>query len=46
MAGKRNDGFLSAKESRAITRYNRKVTKEYEKKWKRKNRNWKKLQPV
>ena len=37
MARKDTSGFLTAKESRAISRYNRKVTKEYEKKWKRKN---------
>ena len=37
MAKKDNSGFLTAKESRAISKYNRQVTKEYEKKWKRKN---------
>ena len=37
MAKKDTGGYLSAKESRAISRYNKKVTKEYEKKWKRKN---------
>lgn len=37
MAKKDTGGYLSAKESRAISRYNKKITKEYEKKWKRKN---------
>ena len=37
MAKKNNDGYLSAKESRRITKENRKITNEYEKKWKRKN---------
>ncbi len=36
MAGK-NDGYLSARESRRISRENRKITNEYEKKRKRKN---------
>ena len=31
------DGYLSAKESRAISKANRKITNELEKKWKRKN---------
>ena len=34
---KRNDGYLSASESRKITRENRKITNEFEKKRKRKN---------
>ncbi len=34
---KRSDGYLSSKEIREISRYNRKVTGELEKKWKRKN---------
>ena len=37
MAKKKNDGYLSAKESRRISRENRKITNEFEKKWKRKN---------
>ena len=37
MARKDTSGFLTAKESRAISKYNRKVTREYEQKWKRKN---------
>ena len=37
MAKTKNDGYLSAKESRRISRENRKITKEYEKKYKRKN---------
>ena len=37
MAKKKNDGYLSAKESRRISRENRKITAEYEKKYKRKN---------
>ncbi|MBR2558807.1 MAG: ABC transporter ATP-binding protein [Firmicutes bacterium] len=37
MAKKDTSGYLSAKESRAISRYNKKITKAYEKKWKRKN---------
>ena len=36
MAKKKNDGYLSARESRAISKANRKITSEYEKKWKRK----------
>jgi peptide/nickel transport system ATP-binding protein len=36
MAGK-NDGYLSARESRRISRENRKITNQYEKKRKRKN---------
>ncbi len=34
---KRNDGYLSAKEARRISRENRKITNEYEKRHKRKN---------
>ena len=37
MAKKRNDGYLSAKESRAISRSNRKITNALEKRYKRKN---------
>ncbi len=37
MAKTKNDGYLSAKESRRISRENRKITKEYEKRYKRKN---------
>ncbi len=37
MAKKRNDGYLSAKESRAISRANRKITNALEKRYKRKN---------
>jgi len=37
MAKKQNDGYLSAKESRRISRENRRITDEYEKKRKRKN---------
>ena len=37
MAKKKNDGYLSAKESRRISKENRKITAEYEKKYKRKN---------
>ena len=37
MAKKKNDGYLSAKESRRISRENRKITAEYEKRYKRKN---------
>ncbi|MBO4791616.1 MAG: ABC transporter ATP-binding protein, partial [Clostridia bacterium] len=37
MAKKRNDGYLSAKESRAISRSNRKITNKLEKRYKRKN---------
>ncbi|MBQ7595574.1 MAG: ATP-binding cassette domain-containing protein, partial [Clostridia bacterium] len=37
MANKKEDGYLSAKESRKISRENRKITKEYEKRYKRKN---------
>ncbi|MCR4781247.1 MAG: ABC transporter ATP-binding protein [Lachnospiraceae bacterium] len=37
MAKKRNDGYLSAKEIRAISKRNRKITSEIEKKNKRKN---------
>ena len=33
---KSNDGYLSARESRAISKANRKITSEMEKKWKRK----------
>ena len=33
----KGEGYLSAKESRAISRANRKITGEYEKKWRRKN---------
>ena len=36
MAGK-NEGYLSARESRRISRENRKITNQYEKKRKRKN---------
>ena len=37
MARKRNDGYLSAKESRAISRANRKITNKLDKRYKRKN---------
>ncbi len=37
MAKKKQDGYLSARESRRISRENRKITKEYEKRYKRKN---------
>ena len=37
MAKKHNDGYLSAKESRRISKENRKITNELEKKRKRKN---------
>ena len=37
MAKTRNDGYLSAKESRRISKENRKITNEFEKKYKRKN---------
>ena len=37
MARKKNDGYLSAKESRAISRSNRKITNQLEKRYKRKN---------
>ena len=37
MAKKQNDGYLSAKESRRISKENRKITNEFEKKYKRKN---------
>ena len=37
MAKKKNDGYLSAKESRRISKENRKITAEYEKRYKRKN---------
>lgn len=37
MAKKKEDGYLSAKESRRISRENRRITNEYEKKRKRKN---------
>lgn len=37
MANKKEEGYLSAKDSRKISRQNRKITKEYEKKYKRKN---------
>ncbi len=33
----RKDGYLSAKESRRISKENRRITNEFEKKWKRKN---------
>ena len=34
---RKENSYLSAKESRRITRENRKITNEFEKKWKRKN---------
>ena len=37
MATKRNDGYMSARESRRISKENRKITNELEKKRKRKN---------
>ena len=37
MAKKKPEGYLSAKESRRISRENRKITNEFEKKRKRKN---------
>ena len=37
MAKKKVEGYLSAKESRRISRENRKITNEFEKKRKRKN---------
>ena len=37
MAGKKQEGYLSARESRRISRENRKITNAYEKKRKRKN---------
>ena len=37
MAKKKNDGYLSAKESRRISKENRKITAVYEKRYKRKN---------
>ena len=37
MAKKKTDGYLSARESRKISRQNRRVTNEYEKQWKKKN---------
>ena len=37
MAKKKNDGYLSAKESRRIAKENRKITNEFEKRYKRKN---------
>ena len=37
MAKKREEGYLSSKEIRAISKANRKITGEMEKKWKRKN---------
>ena len=37
MAQKRNDGYLSAKESRRISRENKRITDELEKKYKRTN---------
>ena len=37
MAKKSNDGYLSAKEARRISRENRKITNAYEKNRKRKN---------
>ena len=37
MAKKKNEGYLSAKESRRISKANRKITNEFEKQHKRKN---------
>ena len=37
MAKNKNDGYLSAKESRRISKENRKITNEFEKRYKRKN---------
>ena len=37
MSRRKDAGYLSAKESRAISRENRKITNAFEKKWKRKN---------
>lgn len=37
MAKKRDDGYLSAKESRKISKENRKITNQFEKRYKRKN---------
>ena len=37
MAKKREDGYLSARESRKISKENRKITNKYEKRYKRKN---------
>ncbi len=37
MAKKHPEGYLSAKESRRISRENRKITGQYEKQYKRKN---------
>ena len=37
MARKKAEGYLSAKESRRISKENRKITNEFEKKYKRKN---------
>ena len=37
MAKKKTEGYLSAKESRQISKQNRKITNEFEKKRKRKN---------
>ena len=37
MARKKNDGYLSARESRKIAKANRKITNKYEKQYKRKN---------
>ena len=37
MAKKKEAGYLSGKEIRAISKANRKITGEMEKKWKRKN---------
>ena len=37
MAKKKAEGYLSAKESRRISKENRKITNEFEKKYKRKN---------
>ena len=37
MAKNKENGYLSARESRRISRENRKITKEYEKRYKRKN---------
>ena len=37
MAVRRKEGYLSAKEWRQIARENRRITREYEKQWKRKN---------
>ena len=37
MAKKKDTGYLSAKESRRISKVNRKITNEFEKRYKRKN---------